>query len=429
MALTFLDDDNPNYTNKTEGNMEESTSDELLDVNLNDILQQEEENENNNNDEKVEENLTQEDIITQETTLNNLTEKEKEQSNKLQDTFSIFLKNNFEIEESKYSKKTISTGIDLLDTILGGGVGMGFVQFVGPPGSGKSALVSKIIATGQKKYPGKFISIYADSEVSMSTERLAQLGVKNPKIKPYTDITVEKVFKFVEALCVFKEKNPDYLEYPSVIVWDSLANTMTEKGMETEDMNSVMGEKARILSHLIPRYVKKLEQYNISLVTINQLRDKIDIGIFKKPNDLRWMGDKNIPGGDSTKFNSFQLFYVRPLSDLKGEYGFAGTKVMGRAVKNKLFSPNIEINMIFSFKNGFSNFFTNYELLKTFKRVKAASWCSLVNLPEVKFRQNELVKTYKTNPKFKELFDQEVKDVLKSEFIDKHSGVIDSNDI
>ena len=102
---------------------------------------------------------------------------------------------------------------------------------------------------------------------------------------------------------------------------------------------------------------------------------------------------------------------------------------MGRAVKNKLFSPNIEINMIFSFKNGFSNFFTNYELLKTFKRVKAASWCSLVNLPEVKFRQNELVKTYKTNPKFKELFDQEVKDVLKSEFIDKHSGVIESNDI
>jgi len=41
----------------------------------------------------------------------------------------------------------------------------------------------------------------------------------------------------------------------------------------------------------------------------------------------------------------------------------------------------------------------------------------------------KLVKTYKTNPKFKELFDQEVKDVLKSEFIDKHSGVIDSNDI
>ena len=61
----------------------------------------------------------------------------------------------------------------------------------------------------------------------MSTDRLAQLGVRYPKIRPYTDITVEKVFKFVEALCSYKENNPQYLDYPSVIVWDSLANTLT----------------------------------------------------------------------------------------------------------------------------------------------------------------------------------------------------------
>jgi len=343
-------------------------------------------------------------------------------SKELNISLSSFLKNNFKIEENQFSKKTISTGIDVLDAIFGGGVGMGFVQFVGPPGSGKSALVSKIIATGQRKYPGNFIAIYADSEVSMSTDRLAQLGVRYPKIRPYTDITVEKVFKFVEALCSYKENNPQYLDYPSVIVWDSLANTLTEKGIETEDPNAILGEKARMLSFLLPKYVPKLEKYNISLLVINQLRDKIDMGYFKKPNELKYMGDKVLPGGESTRFNSFQLFFLRPTSDLKGEYGFSGTKVSGKCVKNKLFTPNIEISMVFSFKNGFSNFFTNYELLKETKRVKAGAWCSLVSMPEIKFRQNELVTIYKTNPKFKEVFDQEVKEAIKTEFLDKYGN-------
>lgn len=416
MALIFSDDvDVPNISNEnSDMNVGEFDQENIEKV---------ENTESYDADKSSAENQTSEvDIqLVEKTEQEVLTSDQIKASKDLNLSLSSFLKNNFKIEENTFSKKTISTGIDVLDAVLGGGVGMGFVQFVGPPGSGKSALVSKIIATGQRKYPGKFIAIYADSEVSMSTDRLAQLGVKYPKLRPYTDITVEKVFKFVEAMCSFKENNPQYLDYPSVIVWDSLANTLTEKGIDTEDPNAVLGEKARILSFLLPKYVPKLERYNISLLAINQLRDKIDMGYFKKPNELKYMGEKVLPGGESTKFNSFQLFFLRPTTDLKGEYGFSGTKVVGKCVKNKLFAPNIEISMVFSFKNGFSNFFTNYELLKETKRVKAGAWCSLISMPEIKFRQIELAKIYKTNPKFKEIFDQEVKDAIKAEFIDKYS--------
>ena len=56
--------------------------------------------------------------------------------------------------------------------------------------------------------------------------------------------------------------------------------------MLTDDINQVLGQKARILSGMLPKYIPKLMQYNISLVAVNQLRDKIQIGKFPSPNEI-----------------------------------------------------------------------------------------------------------------------------------------------
>lgn len=361
-------------------------------------------------------------IQTSEYQKKELTESEKKAAIDLISAFSTHLSGNYKIDPGISIRSTIPTGIDVLDTILGGGVGTGLVQLVGPPGSGKSALAVKVLATGQKKYPGKFIGVYIDSEESMTSNRLAQLGVNNPPINPYTGVSVEKVFQIVEGLCAFKDQNPELINYPSCIVWDSIANTLTDGGIEKEDPNSVLGQKARILSHLLPKYVTKLNKYNICLLAINQLRDKIDMGIFKTPNDLKFLGDKEIPGGKSVKFNSIQLFFFRPTGDVKGEYGFSGTKVQGKSVKNKLFSPNIDIDLIFSFERGFSNFWTNFELLKNVKKIKSGAWCKIVGYEEKSFRQIEAIKLYKEDAKFRDVYNKHVKDTLIEEYIKKYGS-------
>lgn len=354
-----------------------------------------------------------------------LTEEELNAAKALQDEFTAHLKATQGLVPDYSIRSTIPTGIDLLDTLMGGGAATGFLQIIGPPGSGKSALAAKIIATAQRKYKGMLNSVYMDGEDSTDKKRLIQLGVTQPPIDPYTRLTVEGVFKSIEGMCTFKENHSELLEIPYPQVWDSIANTHTEAGLQELDPNKVTGLKARILSHLLPIYVPKMNEYNISLIAVNQLRDKIDMGIFKTPSDLQFLANKKIPGGWASLFNSIQILYIQPCGKIEGQYGFYGSRVKCKLIKNKLFTPNIEFEMVFSFERGFSNLFTNFELLKSTKRIdngKGGSWFTLKSSPEKKFLQSQLAGRYNNEPDFKEAFDNDVKDVLKTEFIDVYSS-------
>lgn len=384
---------------------------------------------------KEADDLREEEVTEEESTQENVNDAENKYSDsdlsdeelaaitELQTSFNTFLQSDFDIvSEDDEIKATIPTGIDVLDTILGGGFATAFVMIVGMPGTAKTTLACKALANGQRLWPGQFVAGFADAEEITTQERLSQLGVNRPKITPITDISVEKVFKIVEALCNFKDQNKKLEEVPFALVWDSIANTLTEKGLVEEDLNKVMGEKARQLSHLLPKYVKKLNKYRMSLIAINQLRDKIDIGNVPKAPDIKWLHDKKVPGGKACLFNAAQLLFLKSSHDLKDtEFPFSGFKVNVQAVKNKLFRPHVEVTLIFSFERGFSNFWTNWELLKTKKKVTVAAWCSLPDYPEKKFRQRDAGKMYAEDEKFREIFDQYVEETIHEEFISKSS--------
>ena len=374
----------------------------------------------------------QEEIQTESLTTmpsNSMTEEELKSSIELNLAINSFLSSEITISKEDEKRMIIPTGIDLLDGSLGGGISTGLVQIIGPPGSGKSAMATRIIVSGRRIWKNKFYAVYIDSEESMSIDRLIQLGV-NPPITPINDIKMETVFKNIQLLCAFKDKYPQYMEVPWVVVWDSIANTHPEAAETAEDMNSIMGLKARAFSFYLPKWVPKLNKYNLSLVAINQTRDKIEMNKFKTRPDMRFMGEKTIPGGESLKFNSIQIIDLRAYSDIKYEtsetpdcYGFPGLKVRTKAVKNKLFCPNIDAEIIFSFERGYSNFWTNYDLLKEYGRIKTpAGWGSLLELPEIKFRPKLVMETYRSNSQFKEIFDKNVKEVIQTEIIDKYKS-------
>ena len=152
---------------------------------------------------------------------------------------------------------------------------------------------------------------FLDSEEATTKHRLAMLGVKYPMLSPYTDMTVEKVFRFLEGTCVFKREKK-IIDVPSAIIWDSIANTLSEKEREAEDVNSVIGYKARMLSILVPKYVAKCAQHNICFLAVNQLRDVLSIGQFAPAKDLKFMSQsKDMPGGNTLKFNAFQLVEMK----------------------------------------------------------------------------------------------------------------------
>ena len=337
--------------------------------------------------------------------------------------FNSFLEDKVDIKSDTGIKDTIPTGIDILDATLGGGFAIGAMEVItGNPGSGKSMLAIQTLGSAQRMYKGNIIVSMLDSEEATTTIRMSNLGVRNPKIKPYNDITIEKVFKFLEGMCLYKEMKK-IIATPSIILWDSVANTLSQKEREVEDINSVIGYKGRLLSLLIPKYVAKLAAFNICLIAVNQLRDVISIGNFAPAKELKYMTQgKTMPGGNALKFNAFHLLEMKAKGSTTVEKeGFDGYFAEVVCVKNKLFSPNIKVSIAGNFVTGFSNLHTNYKFLVDNKRMSTGAWNSLVELPTVKFRTKDFPEFYNTNPIFKEAFDIAVKETIQSEIFDKHS--------
>lgn len=340
--------------------------------------------------------------------------------------FSAFLKAKADITPDVSVKQLIPTGIELLDSILGGGFASGTMAvIVGAPGSGKSMLADQTLGNAQKLYKGKLLGAVLDSEEATTKHRLAQLGVRYPMIDPYNDITIEKVFRFLEGICLFKqEKN---ITDPSVVIWDSVANTLSEKEREAEELKNVIGYKPKLLSLLIPKYIAKCAKNNVCLIAINQLRDLIQMGLYPVAKDLKFMSSqKDMPGGNSLKFNAFHLIEMKVKSVIdRDKYGFDGVISTLKCVKNKLFTPNIDISIVGSFVEGFSNFWTNFEFLKDSKALTTGAWNYLVSYPEVKFRTKDALTTYNENPEFKIAWDGAVKATIKTEIIDKYTVTIE----
>jgi hypothetical protein len=208
------------------------------------------------------------------------------------------------------------------------------------------------------------------------------------------------------------------------MVWDSLANTLTNKEKEAADPNTLVGYRGRVMALLIPQAASKLSKHNICMIVINQFRDEINMNQYqKKPKDLYFMrAGKNIPGGNAIKFNAFHLLDLKMSGKIDEEKeGFRGFTCEMKCIKNKLFSPFVPVNVIGDFVNGFSNFWTNYKFLVTNGRIKPGAWNYLVEYPTVKFRTSDAPEKYKNDPEFKEIFDTSLKEAFQKELIEKNT--------
>lgn len=344
----------------------------------------------------------------------------------IQDAFNMFLKKECKIEDIEEKNTPLSTGIDLFDTILGGGFYSNFNMVVGPTGCGKSSLICKVIAEGQKTWGKDFIAVYCDSEEAMTTERLASLGVTSPPLKPVNDLSVEKIFNIIRGIAVFKEKNPHTIEIPSLLVWDSIANTPTEKMYAEDEQSNVAGaQKAGAIAYHLPTIVSKLKKYNICVIAINQLRDDIQMDKYSGAvKDVKFLKAGHIPGGKSVLFNSSHLVFLTQKKDMESNYGFEAIMVEAKCLKNRRFTPKIPIEMVFGFDKGYSNYWTNFEMLSKNDYIDTGGWTKLKSCPQPSLRRKiESIKEYNSNKAWRDCFNDDVKDCLRVNFKEKYTDL------
>lgn len=189
------------------------------------------------------------------------------------------------------------TGVKLIDMITGGAKGVyGFpagriLNICGDKSSGKTFICNEIIANAHYKYGDKFKWMYADCErgYSFDTQVLYGFDIHTPESDAPENVE-EAYFcirKFAESL-----KKDEY----GVYVLDSLDALTSdeqdkradervaamEKGKEFDKGTYGMGKAKYLSQEFFPQLCKLLENKNILLVIVSQIRDNTDMFSFEK---------------------------------------------------------------------------------------------------------------------------------------------------
>ena len=188
------------------------------------------------------------------------------------------------------------------------------VEISGQEGSGKSSLAYRVVGYAQKK---GYKCGWIDSEQSFSPS-LAEINGVDKTALAFADLkdieepdhlySAEEVFDRICDMCVGGYK---------VIVLDSVANLSTKAELDNylADGGVGMGALAQALSKGLKKIINYAAKYNVLVIMINQIREKIGV-LFGNP--------ETTPGGRALKFlSSVRIKLQRQF----GEKGLIETEV------------------------------------------------------------------------------------------------------
>ena len=234
-----------------------------------------------------------------------------------------------------------SSGCTLLDLAAGGGWGIGRVtNIVGDSSTGKTLLAIEACANFAKLFGGSAVR-YAEVEAAFDRDYARGMGM--PRDAQYTE-DVHTIEDFERDLDAWLEKQTG----PNLYVLDSLdaCSSVAELEREIGDHATYGAEKAKALSELFRKMVKKLRDKQGTVIVISQLRDNIGV---------RFGETKKRSGGHALQFYSSQVFWLAQKSTLKKIVTkverTVGVVVVARNKKNKIGKPfrQVEFTLLFSY--------------------------------------------------------------------------------
>lgn len=384
------------------------------------------------------------------------------------------LKTHIKDKEKKASKTTpgsvqdtlyMPTGFDYLDAMSGNievldngekiynlGMPMGkVVLYVGQSQTGKSTKAYQDGWAIVKALNGDMVVF--DFERSTSNLEKRVMEVTNCSKAEFEDsvscfkqetLTIDFVKEFIFDIVAKKRelgkscfvdwidnKNNDIKIYPpTVIILDSISATRSKEMLENPaaDSNMVAAILAKNNSSFLQSVLHVLEAYNITLLCIGHITNKIIIDPYA-PVKLQLPGlDKtdNIKGGNAFCYFSSYAYQFMTGAELNPEkdLGIRGRVTNVKILKSRSGYNEKKLPTVYTGKEGFNNLLTNYFLLKDAGKIKTngKAGINLTNYPEFKIAQKKFIDTYFTNSVFKEKFEELVSDLLDSMLSNKEQG-------
>jgi len=259
------------------------------------------------------------------------------------------------------SKKTpakervvFSTGSTLLDLAAGGGWGIGRVaNIVGDKSTGKTLLAIEACANFATLFGGKSVR-YAEVEAAFDRDYAYSMGM--PRDAQYTE-DVHTIEDFERDLDGWLDKQTG----PNLYILDSLdaCSSDAELARETGDHATYGAEKAKALSELFRKRIKKLREKQGTIIVISQLRDNIGV---------RFGETKKRSGGHALDFYASQVFWLAQLKTLKKVVTkverTVGVQIRARNKKNKIGKPYRQVDFTIMFGYGVADELSMLDWLK-----------------------------------------------------------------
>lgn len=270
------------------------------------------------------------------------------------------------VENSTQNKEVlISTGSTLLDLAISGGRQRGgglpagiLVEVFGPPGSGKTVLLSEVAGAIQRNN-GEVM--FYDPEARLNKQFARIFGLDINTMNYSTPNTVTSVFHGV------REWQPKSKGINGVMA-DSLAALSTDMEMENDAGDKMGMRRAKEFSEELRKTCRVLAEHNYLMLCSNQIRQNLDSG----PYGQRYKS----PGGEAIGFYSSLRLRTHNPTKIKRKVRVAGrevSRVVGVSIdvevfKNSVWSPYRVAPITILFDYGIDDIRENLQYVKNYTK-------------------------------------------------------------
>ncbi len=233
----------------------------------------------------------------------------------------------------------VPTSSPVMNYLTGGGAMYGrIIEIAGQESSGKTLLALDLIKNAQEMGGA---GIFIDAELAFSHTWAELNGIDLDKLYLFEENIIEVISDFaVESAFAYRSELTH--NEPIVLVIDSVAALDTLVAMQTSeaDTKAEMGNRAKTFYRMIRLRNRIWHKLGITVVFINQLRDKISTGFGAQ------FGDKvTTVGGNALKFFASQRIFLEAKKQItvgsKDKKRRVGIEVAVTMKKNKLAIPKV----------------------------------------------------------------------------------------
>lgn len=252
--------------------------------------------------------------------------------------------------------KYLSTGLPIIDSMLGGGVPAGRITelFSKGEGQGKSSLAATLMYEMQKR--GGTV-VLMDTEHGFVEERLRMFGVDPANVIFVEPKHIENACEVISDILKYLKQKPE-VQSNVLIIWDSVTATPSKAEYEASYGDLQIASAARAWSASIKKLKAEIARSECYVVMINQTRTNIG----------QMFGEKHqTTGGMAIKYyaDCRLVLYREQASWLKKGEERIGFKVTMMTEKSRVAAPFQKATAYLLFDSGFDRDRALFDLLLT----------------------------------------------------------------